>query len=299
MTGISASVIARFPQPSGDRALSIEPDTSYYSDDDIHLLLYPDDSDINLYASVGEVARGNAKTVPVRSGIATFNGSAISSLPRRPSGSNPEFQVLFAFNAKGEPISISLNYNCLTNILSANEECTAAVRYSHYVSASRKLIYRPKKTKLAVGLSVELGVIAAFKAPDNLLIYEVQPFTGGGTEAVEVYRIVSEAVTTPDGEFEKPPNYPNDGEYPDFPTFTLDISASLLTERVHEIGYMQPSGFVEVKEYFLSNLPPFFASDLYKPAKILKPSALPEDRFDKSVILRAKDFIASRGRGKL
>lgn len=295
---VTASTVARFAG-HGSIALSIEPDPGVYSDGLVHLLLHPAIEPIGVYTNVGEVRRGDAKPVTVPGGIVRFGGSALASLPKRPVYSTPDFETLFAFDLEGLPTGISLSYDGEANALSAGKDCHAAVKYSSYVSESRRLTYAPKVTPLRTGTRVEYGVIAAFHAPTkSMVVYEVpSPEAGADTTDVELYRIVSQVVTTPDGEFEKPPGYPASGVYPDLaPSTTIDVSVALLTERAHEIGFMTPNGTAYVRTYFQPVLEPYVGSSTYKRKTVCRVSPL-GDQYPQELRLRALSYIKSRNLG--
>lgn len=302
MNNVTASVIARFGA-GGDSEISIEGDPGVYADgfDNVHLLLHPADSNISVYASVGQVVRADTTKVIVPSGAVQFSGGETAQLPKRPVYTQPQLQVLFAFDAKtGAPTDISVHYDGDRNVLAVNKPVYAAVRYSKYESASRRLIYTPKKITLAAGgFSFEYGTIAAFLPPDKIITHDVQPAAfNNGNDETELYRIVSDVVTTPDGEFEKPPAYPTNGSYPGgLPP--IDVSTALLTERVHEIGYMDSLGRAWIKEYFRPNIAPYVGALSFAPTKRLVESTVPVEKFGKALVLQAKNIVSARKRGKL
>jgi hypothetical protein len=148
------------------------------------------------------------------------------------------------------------------------------------------------------GTKVPHGVVAAFRPPDTLAIYQVPLSAFEGNAEVELYRIVSYVVGNGDGEFEKPPNYPTDGNYPGgLPP--ISIEGSILTKRVHEICTMDDLGRPFIKEFHRENLEPYVGSLTYKPVNTLEPSTVTEERFGKVLVLKAKNIVAARGLGKL
>lgn len=296
MDHVSGSVVARFPQPDAGGALSIEPDVGIYGDSDVHLLLYPAEPGILVRASEGEVIVGDVKPVTMPSGIVQFSGSSSASLPR-PARPAPEFKVQYAADAEGNEVSIRLSYDGNLNVLQADRDCYAAVSYTSYQTAARRLAYRPARSMLpAGGLSLRFGAIFAVKPgkPPRIFVYEVQPFSIiNGNAVFELYRIVSDVITTQTGEHEKPPAYPTNGNYPDRPA--LDISVNLQTERVHEIGYMDEAGRGWVNSYFVSAVDPYVGDNAYVIQKRAKVASI--SQFPRNLQLKALDFIASRGLG--
>jgi len=293
MEHVSASVVARFPADSSGE-LAIEPDLAPYADDAIHLLLYPHTGNISVYATVGSVTVGNTKAVLVPSGAVSFSGGRTAALPRPVVAASPELRTLIAIDEEGDPLSVG--FSVQDGFVVADRECHASVAYSAYTSAARRLAYRPVSRPLGLGVSVEFGSIVALRRPTTFLIYPVQPFSVlFGNALYELYRIVSNTVTTPEGEFEKPANYPtNPGTYTGS-VFTLDVSVSLQTERVHEIGYMDQDGRGFANSYFVSALNPFVGDNNYTITKTNKIASVTQ--FPRNLQLKALDFIASRGLG--
>jgi|SRR5688572_15941823 len=290
---VGASVVGRFPVPDDGLALSIEPDLDPYSDGLIHLLLFPADQGISVYASIGDVLKSGTKDVPVPSGVVQFSGSSTAHLPHRPYGNAPAFQTFFAFDTEGSPTTIGLSYDGNSNVLTATEDCYAAVKYEEYTTQAIRLTYRPLSQSFAGGVSVKFGVIAAFRPPRSIVIYEVSPFLlVDGNVHYEIYKITSKTVSTPTGEHELPNNFPaNPGTYTGS-VETLDTSVAMENKRVHEIGYMDEAGRGWAFAIFHGNVHPFVGDNNYVPTKTLEPAvvSLPEN-----LRLKALNYIASRG----
>lgn len=284
----------------GNVPLVIEGDPGAYGDDFIHLLLIPA-VNATIVASVGNVQTRNVKPVNVPAGAITFSGSNVATLPRVPVYSNPTFQVLFAFNLSGQGTSIGISYDAQANQVKANKACYAAVAYTEYQTSGRELLYSPEIVHFGKGSEQRFGVIAAFAPPRSLVTHQVQaPTFDNGNAEFEVYRKVSYAVATPDGEFEMPPSYPSSGSYPDRPT-VLDVSTSLRTERVHEIGLMDANGRAWVRTFFVPVQEPYVGDAVYAQNLVnnlqCKVSTLPAGQFSNQLILKAKGFIKSQGLG--
>jgi hypothetical protein len=308
MTGnTTAHVVAKFDGNDAGLGLSIEGDARIYGADFIHLLLYPADPSIHVYASVGEVAKSGTKLVTVPGGILKFSGSASASLPKRPHETSPEFQVLFAFDTEGLDITddVETIYNGESNVLTLNVVCHAAVKYSEYKTKAIKLLYRPKQTSVGSGAGgqaffVEFGAISAFHPPTrSIIIFEVPISTIQEHADVEIYRITSAYVITPNGPREKPPNYPTDGIYPDMaPSLHLDVEGTVLAEVAHEVGFMTPRGSAYVRSYHQPIHEPYVGFFNYKRPRKLQPSPL-GDKYPDDIRLKAKSIVAALGLGKI
>jgi hypothetical protein len=296
---VSGSVVGRFPIPSSGLGLSIEPDLEPNADDAIHLLLFPTDSDIRVHASVGEVTRGDVKSVRVPSGFVTFSGGTTASFPHAPFQSAIEFSVQYSLDAEGNGTSIGLSYNAATNILTASEEVYAGVAYKSYMAAARRLSYRPYRRNLAVGFELEFGVISAVKpsSPPVVVVYPVSPFeVFNGNAVYELYKITSKTLSTPAGEHEMTNNLPaNPGTYTGSAE-TLDTSVFMENKRVHEIGYMDASGRGWPYVIFHANLFPFVGDNNYTPTKTVE--IAPITQFPENLRLKALAYIASQGLGR-
>lgn len=276
--------------------LLIENDPGAYIDTDVHLLLFPA-VDAFLAVSAGSIRKSGTKVVDVPQGVAIFSGGSSASLPKRPKGDTPTFQTLYSFDTQGNPSAIGFTYDSTQGALVANSECYAAVAYTAYKSEAMRLTYTPLVERLGAGVRTTFGVVAAFYPPRSQTIYQVQPFNvDEGNVEVELYRIVSYAVTNNDGEFERPPNYPASGAYADR-DLVLDTSQTLETERVHEIGYMDQRGRAWVRSLYVPTKEPYIGDAEYKPTKVCKVSTIPAGLFGKDLIARAANFIAQRGYG--
>lgn len=261
----------------------------------VTLLLFPVANDIELATDVGSVIKGDTVPVDVPFGVLNFNGTNSAPLPKRPQYSSPVLKVLFAFDAAGKRITVSTRYDAKTNSIVTNQICYAAISYSAYVSVASKLIYTPARSSLNNGgVSNLYGVIAAYRPPGAVVIHQVSPTSlENGTSETEIYRIVSEFVATPDGAFEKPPNYPADGNYPG-KTFVLPTDTYLITERVHEAGYFDFAGRAYTRTQNVIRLRPYDDDITYVPTLVCKEASFAGNQ---DAILKAKNYIASRGLG--
>lgn len=292
---VTASTVARFATRNSGFPLVIERDPGVFSDSDAHLLISPANVATKIVANVGSVRLGATKPVEVAGGILQVSGGS-ASLPRMPIYSSPEFRVLFAFDIEtGDEITPQVTYNGVNNEVRLSLPCYAAIEYTRYTGRVQELIYTPLVEASSAGSNTTFGVIAAFAPPSSLTVYQVDGTTEAGTDDIELYRIISYAVTTPDGEFEMPPGYPGSGAYPGKPT--LDLTTHLRTERVHEIGKMRSDGYAFVTTYNVTRLNPYIGDLGYTIPTVCRSATLDPNKYSKSVILKAKDFIASRGLG--
>jgi|GEM_PF-7083626 len=289
---VTAHTVARFVEPSGGSPLLlIEPDPGAYLGIDVHLLISPPAVAESIVADVGQVRLKSIKEIDVTQGILEVSGSNTCSLPRLPA-TRPLLNVLFAFDAAtGAVIHPTVRLNILTGLITLSKNCYAAVSYGSYKTRVQELLYTP----LVEGFSVTYGVIAAFRKPATMVIYQVELPTFNGQNDLEIYRITSPAITTPTGEFEKPPGFPTDGSYPG-KTFVLNLDVYLQTKRVHEIGRMRPDGFAYVTRFYVPVLDPYIGDLAYSITKTLEESTLPND-LPSNLVLKAKDYIASRQLG--
>jgi hypothetical protein len=285
------------PNSGPDLELLIEPEQGFFDDTDVHLLLFPA-VDASLAASVGTVKFNGEKTVDVLPGVISFSGASAARLPKLPTGTNPQIEILQAFGADGNPAQVSVSLDALTGEIVASAEIYGAVKFSGYRAKARKIKYTPSLERLGEGTRAGFGSIHAFYPPRSQTIYQVQPYgvTFGELEQ-ELYRIVSYSVTNSDGAFENPPNYPASGAYPDR-SFVLDTSNTLQTERVHEIGFISPTGYCFIRTYYVRIREPYASDANYVPTKKFIESQLPQG-MDKALIARAKDFVAKQGKGKV
>lgn len=295
---VQAQATAQIAPGGGDSiSLSFEQEAGIRTDLDVHLLLFPP-VDATLEASAGKVRKGIAKTIDVAGGVITFNGGDTAHLPKLPVIENPVLKVLFAFDMQGAAISPGISLDGATGTLKANAPCTAAVSFTPYQTRALEVVYTPLVENLGTGTKSTFGTIAAFYPPRSMTTYQVEPFNIDlGQSDIELYRIFSNSVTTSEGEFERPPNYPASGSYPE-KTKVLDTSQTLETERVHEIGFINERGYAFVREYFVRTLEPYIGDSAYAPIKKYRESgALDPKKYPKDLIAKAMNFIKSRGLG--
>lgn len=288
-------VTASFAPASGSHPLAIEPDPGFYVDGLVHLLLIPDVG-AGLKASVGEARLGNSKAIDIPGGILSFSGSDSASLPAPPVGSAPEFEALFAFDSQGQPTSVGAHYDPAAFEVRLSRACTAAIAYTAYTSRARTIEYQPKVESAAGGSKTTYGVIAAYYQ-GTLITYQVTPPNiDRGDAVVELYKRYSIKIINGDGQFEKPPGYPQSGEYPDR-SMVLDVVGSREIQRVHEVAFLNSEGRVTVFTPTVTILEPYVGDNAYKPTVSCSIATLDPEKFSKDAIARATDFVRSKGLG--
>jgi hypothetical protein len=129
---LQAQVTAAFRQDgAGQIPLAIQGDPGFYFDTNIHLLLTPN-VDATIRATAGAVALGGSKVIEVPGGALTFNDSDSASLPSVPSGSNPEFEMMFGFDSNNNPVEVSAFYDAPAFAVRASRKFTGKVSYAPY-----------------------------------------------------------------------------------------------------------------------------------------------------------------------
>jgi len=306
---IRAYLVAQFPRPTspgidenGDSVaaanLAIEGyEGAVPADGNVHLVLFPADLRIQLVSNIGEIQRGDIIPIFVPGGTITFSGSQSVSLPRRPQYSSPTLTTLFAFDENGLPTTANIRTDAFGQVVS-DKKIYAAIAYTDYVTSGQRFTYRPVTNNLPGGGTTKtFGVIAAFFPPTKeMLIYQVQPVDiNTGDWQIELYRLVSYSVATPEGEYELPPNYPTDGNYPGSTTI-IDPATSLKTQRVHEVGFMDANGRGYSRTYTVQTLRPYDSDTNYKPVKTCITTP-PGGNISPALKQRALNLIAGRGFG--
>jgi hypothetical protein len=281
---------------AGDFGLAIVGNPGAYLDSLIHLLLIPD-VPASLVADVGSIQLGQARPYDVPGGILTFSNSDATKLPMAPIGTIPEFRRLFAFGATGQVVGVTASWEESTQQVRLSRPITGAIAYAKYRTTAREFVYTPQVEVFGQGSATTYGVICAHYR-GTIITYEATPSTiERGLALIELYRRYSYKVTNRDGQFEKPPNYPTSGAYPDAPSFTLDVDGSTQFERVHEIGLMNERGYAWVETPNVNILEPFVDVPTYVPTISVRINALDPTKYPPEIIAKAKDFIKSRGLG--
>jgi hypothetical protein len=299
MQQLQADVLFPFRSATGfgnGPPLTIEGDAGLFSDGYIHLLLSPN-VPATVRTNVGTVIEDGVKEYQVPGGVITFSNSDTASLQKEPTASNPEFTTLFAFDDTGNVVQVSMFYDRPTFTIRASRAFTGVVAYTPYLTTSRKLLYSPGQEPSPGGAITTFGVVAAYYQ-GSLAIHQVDATTlENGLFMPEFYRIYSEKVITPDGEFEFPPGYPSSGAYP-AKAFTLDTSVSLKIERVHEMGQIDEAGRVFITRPNVLILEPYVGDTAYKPVTAKRIATLDPKVYGADIIRKANDFIASKGLGR-
>jgi len=97
----------------------------------------------------------------------------------------------------------------------------------------------------------------------------------------ELYKVVSEYVADPDGQWEKPPNFPTDGTYPNGDSGP-DTDIYMINERVHEIGNVDRFGGVREEIFTVRTLQPYTGDSGYRPLYKLEWQAQPDNTWQRA-----------------
>jgi hypothetical protein len=227
--------------------------------DGIPLRVYP--PGCQFFTTAGTVTPGATRTVPVTGEMLTFSKSDTASLKYLPNGA-VTFTVLWSLDDHAQPVGgLTFKVDPNTGRVKANAVFTGMVRVGPYTSQYQSIKYKPEiEQSMSLmsswpNLHVTYGVIAAIKH-GGMGTFEVPlPTVPTGTDKVELWRVVSNTVLDPDGEWEKPQSWGSGytGKYADNKTGP-NADSAILKERVHEIGYATRTGMVTWYDQFSRSL---------------------------------------------
>lgn len=227
--------------------------------DGIPLRVYP--PGCQFFTTAGTVTPGATRTVPVMGEMLTFSNSDSASLKYLPMGP-VTFEVLWSMDDHAQPVGgLRFKVDSNTGYVRVNVPFTGMVRTSAYQTQYQSIRYKPEiEQSMSLvsswpNLHVTYGVIAAIKN-GGMGTFEVPlPTIPSGTDKVELWRVVSNTVLDPDGEWEKPQTWGAGytGKYADNKTGP-NAESSILKERVHEIGYATRTGMVTWYDQFSRSL---------------------------------------------
>lgn len=266
------------------------------------------------YVTVGTLTPDTIREVEIPGEMLSFSKSDSATLKYPPHGRQPILEVLWALNDRGQPAdvrSMRFTIDSYTGRVKCSKAFTGLVKTSAYSARYQRILYKPTVEAVAVlwsefpGIHVNYGVIAACK-DGAMAIHEVQIPTGPqtGTDKVELWRVVSNTILDPTGEWEKPQTWGTsyNGKFNDGKTGP-DSSSAIMKERVHEIGYATRTGLVTWYDQFPRGLanpyPPraikTIGTDPFQPEVTLR-TQTPESLFpdDLSAQRAAARFIADR-----
>jgi len=292
---LQSQAVVRFSDGAGGKIpLQIIGDTGVWADTDIHLLLLPD-VNATLKTNVGRATLGNSKVLDIAGGVIEISGSDVASLPFIPSVP-PSLTSLFAFDSEGNDLgSVAAWYDPVTFQVRLSHVCTGAIEFSQYKASARMIAYTPKVEAIGQGSKTTYGVIAA-RYQKSVVIHQVQlPTIERGEAVIELYKRYSYKVINADGQFEKPPGYPQTGTYPG-KSMVLDVVGSREIQRVHEIGFINQNGRAWVYTPNVTILEPYVGDD-YTPTISCQIAALSPEQYPANIIAIAQDFIRSKGLG--
>jgi hypothetical protein len=256
----SATLQVGFANELSKPAIKITPHPEYNDADlGIPLRVYP--PDVSLAASVGTITKKNVLSEEIQGELVRFSGSSEAKFTYTPAEEPPPAELVFGFDSKGDPLLFppQFGYEIKTGTIKAyrivaGEKQPFAfyglVRVPKYRAEYLKFYYKPaieyQKTGMMgiYGAVTTFGTVAAYKE-GTIELYEVPTTdTTSGKYRNEIYRIVSQTVIDPEGEWELPetwgPSY--EGRY-DNNDVGPQYDTAVVKERIHEYGYVDSYGF--------------------------------------------------------
>lgn len=296
---LTSQVLANFGlDGGGGGAPVVELEPGVYLDyNNRHLLVYPHDAKVTTDA--GRLEKHDPTIVTVSGAVVAVSNSDRFNLPRIPITVPEQFlTVLFAFSPTGQPLNgVTAWYDSAAQLIKLSATCYAAVKYTDYPSKAGRYTYYPDANyDLQSGYVFTYGMIAAYHN-SQLTLFELPLATlDQGETKIELYKVVSEKVLTLNGEYEKPPNYP-DNTYPGMGV-AIDMTNSVLQKRVHEIGYINERGYAWAEQLYVRILEPYVGVLSYTPVTSVEKNTLDPSKYPPSLVLKGLDFLRSRGYAK-
>lgn len=99
----------------------------------------------------------------------------------------------------------------------------------------------------------------------------------------ELYRVVSDYVSDPDGQWEKPPNFPTDIVYPGASIEEgPDQDIYIVSERTHELGNVDRFGSIREELFTVRVLQPYSTNSNYRPKYRLEWQPMPDNTWQRA-----------------
>lgn len=289
----SASLPVGFDRRADAPPLTLEMHQGQYAEFGfVPIRLYPDVPAI-LRATRGAAHFGELRAESVEE-IVEFSGGKTASL-KRP---NPNDDIAFesigvAFDADGNPVEPALHYDADAREAVADVPFHGAARAIY--TANYRLIYYAYDAAFdpfSGAYTLSAGTVYAFYRNESAQI-DVGIETEQTRQYVECYRVYSKMVLDPDGAWEMPPNWPQDGDYPDLPqTEPRDPDNSFTDSRPHRIAEVNKIGAIIWRWYSVPRLQPYIGMANYKPKFFIKFADAPDkswqpafSRVDKAAII--------------
>ncbi|HRD65724.1 MAG TPA: hypothetical protein PKY50_06165 [Candidatus Competibacter sp.] len=297
----SASLSVEFNPPAPDVVLALEMHLGPYAEYGfIPIRLYPDVS-ATLRATRGTAHLGETR-VEALDEILDFGGGKTARL-KRP---NPNDDVVFysldvAFDSAGNEVYPTLHYDPDTGEAVSDVSFHGAVRVTY--TANYRLVYYRYDVDydpISGGLTLSSGIVYAFYLGESAQI-DVGIESAQSQQYVECYRVYTKVVLDPDGAWELPPGWTEDGSYPDHPEIEArDPDNSFTDERPHRIALINKIGSIVWRWYHVPIVQPYVLQPSYRPKFFIKFATPPSDewkaafsRVNKSAIMA--DVAAAYG----
>lgn len=301
MSSLTSSLLVPFGSGSGEGVLTLENYQSVFVGlGSLALALHdtiPTGS-VQLFTTAGTVADVNL--VVQKKVKAAFVQMSNSSTLEIPNG--VAYTVLFAIDSNGVPLDVVEVSRSATEA-KFSQPFYGLVKVAEHTIDVRILKYTPSQTTIqnlvstAFGVSVTYGTVAAFK-DGRLATCEVEPPTvSNGADELEVYRIESQSLINPEGEWEMPDGWPDNPTYPTGATPPRP-RIGVVTTRVHEVGMVTSEGYFYSREFDVAIAKPYFGNvTAYTPTK----SVVQGSGFSKltdAMKIKAQEAMTARGKGQ-
>lgn len=251
----------------------------------IPVRLYPPVEAI-LRATRGSAHFGESRVEAVEE-ILSFDGGKTASLKRPLPQGIAFYSLQLALDAEGNDAVPTLHYDPATAEVVSDIPFYGAFKVVY--TAPYRLIYYKYEADFEPfggGLTLSAGTLYAFYGGASAHIdigfsSSSDPFT------VELYRVYSNIVLDPDGAWEEPPGWTEDGSYPDRPDIEpRDKDNAFTDERKHRVGYVNKLGTVSWQWFGASTLQPYtgfdFGKEGYRPKYKIRWADPPDKTWEKA-----------------
>lgn len=288
----TANLAVSFGARSSNLSLSLELHHGQYSEyGSIPVRLYPP-VEATLRATRGTAHFGEALSENVDE-ILSFDGGKTASL-KRPMAQNIVFySIQIAINYDGDDVFPTLHYDPDADQVVSDIPFYGAFR-AVYDAPYRLIYYRYDADYSQYGgggLTLSSGTLYAFYNGASAKI-DIGFDSSESPFVVELYRVYSNIVLDPDGAWEEPPGWPDDGSYPDHPQIEpRDKDNAFTDERKHRIGYVNKLGSVSWTWFSSFNLKPYEGLLKYTPKYKIRWADPPDKTWDKAFSMVRKGEI--------
>ncbi len=267
------TTVVRFDAAARGRPVAAEIEPGFAPFLQLYLRVYPADAE-QVAVSRGSLTLLSYEEIE-RTETLQFQGSDFASL-RLWTAQSPiiEYQTVF-FDALGNPLNgAGFTWDPARNGFRASEPLYGVLRVRYRAKCAR-YNYRFDTTRLTGGgLTVHGGLLIVRDGMQVATLDLDPPGLGDEEGVVELYRVVSEVVTDPDGTWEKPPNFPTDSDYPGGGTGP-DTNIYMISERTHEVGVIDLDSRIDERRLHTPWEQPYTGSVAYRPGWRLKRGSPP------------------------